>query len=222
MSAEQFVLPLPVRTARGRDAFFVSASNAEALAMIDADDQWPGGKLVLTGPHGAGKTHLVHLWAERRAIAIVTAADLAEADVPTLAGTGAVAVEDADHGMERDAETALFHLHNMLAAQGGALLVTGQGAPSHWQIETPDLASRLNGATHVRLRPADDALVQAVILKIAEDRQMILPPDLFAWLTTRLPRALGEVATAMATLDQAALRDQRRLTVPFARTVLAL
>ncbi|RED11172.1 HdaA/DnaA family protein [Pontivivens insulae] len=222
MSEDQFVLPLPVRTSRGRDAFFVSSSNAEALALIDNAAHWPSGKLALSGPKGSGKTHLVHLWAEAQPTAIISAADLAEEEVPGLAATGAVAVEDVDQMTGIEAERALFHLHNMLGAQGGRLLVTGEAVPSHWPIDTPDLGSRLTAATHVRLGAADDMLVQAVLLKIAEDRQMVLPPDVFSWLIARLPRALDEVARQMEALDLASLRDKRRLTIPYARSVLAL
>jgi hypothetical protein len=61
--AEQLVFDLPVRPAMGRDDFFVTGSNAAALAQVDGWRDWPFGKLVLVGPEGAGKTHLAHVWA---------------------------------------------------------------------------------------------------------------------------------------------------------------
>ena len=60
----QLILELPVRTARGRDDFFVSDANAMAVARLEDAEGWANGRLVLTGPRGAGKTHLVHVWAE--------------------------------------------------------------------------------------------------------------------------------------------------------------
>ncbi|MFV0473788.1 MAG: chromosomal replication initiator DnaA, partial [Pikeienuella sp.] len=56
-------LALPKRPARGRAAFHVSASNANAVALIDGWRNWPNRVLSLTGPEGAGKTHLAHVWA---------------------------------------------------------------------------------------------------------------------------------------------------------------
>jgi hypothetical protein len=50
LMAEQLVFDLPVRPAMGRDDFFVSGSNAGALAQVDGWRDWPFGKLVLVGP----------------------------------------------------------------------------------------------------------------------------------------------------------------------------
>lgn len=63
--AEQLGLDLPSVAALGREDFLVAPSNALAMAMIDAWPNWQGGKLVLSGPEGAGKTHLAHVWAQR-------------------------------------------------------------------------------------------------------------------------------------------------------------
>ncbi|MGL6209616.1 MAG: chromosomal replication initiator DnaA, partial [Paracoccaceae bacterium] len=46
-----------------REDFFVSASNAGALAAVEAWAEWPEGKLVLVGPEGSGKSHLALVWA---------------------------------------------------------------------------------------------------------------------------------------------------------------
>ena len=61
--AQQLSFDLPARPALGRDAFFVADSNALAVAAIDGWRDWAGGKLVLVGPAGSGKTHLSHVWA---------------------------------------------------------------------------------------------------------------------------------------------------------------
>ena len=53
--ALQLPLNLPVRPALGRDDFYVSDANKDALARIEARD-WPGGRLALFVPEGAVKT----------------------------------------------------------------------------------------------------------------------------------------------------------------------
>ncbi|SOH92445.1 DnaA regulatory inactivator Hda [Monaibacterium marinum] len=222
----QIPLDLPHRAALDREAFFVSASNAEALAMVEAWHDWPAGKLALTGAGGSGKTHLAHVWAAGTGGVVVNAVDLTDADLPGMVDAGAVAVEDVDHlaamANPRPAEAALFHLHNMLAGAGGKLLVTGKNAPSRWRLTTPDLASRLQAAGIATLGAPDDALIHAVIVKIATDRQLDLDPRLPPFLALRLDRSLASIADALAELDRQALAEQRRVTVPFARQVLSL
>ena len=222
----QLPLDLAFRPALDREAFFVSASNAEALAMVEHWRDWPGGKLAVTGATGSGKTHLAHVWAAETGAQVVEAVDLDTDAVPALARARAVVVEDVDHlaamGDPRGAEAALFHLHNLLAAEGGRLMLTGRGAPARWRLRTPDLASRVQAAAVAALHAPDDALIHAVIVKIASDRQLDLDARLPPFLALRLDRSLAAIAEALADLDRQALAAQRRVTVPFARQVLGI
>ena len=67
----QLVLDLPVRPALGRADFFVSPANRLALAQVESWPGWPSGRLAVTGPEGAGKTHLAHVWAARAGARII-------------------------------------------------------------------------------------------------------------------------------------------------------
>ncbi|MFN3606679.1 MAG: chromosomal replication initiator DnaA, partial [Cypionkella sp.] len=120
----QLAFDLPSRTGYTRADFFPSASNSAALGMVDAWAGWPSGKMLLIGPHGAGKTHLVHVWAHQVGAQVVAAQDLGNLDVHGLAQGGAVAVEDAQN-IVQSAEAALFHLHNLLS-NTGHLLITAR------------------------------------------------------------------------------------------------
>ena len=89
----QLSFDLPARAALGRDDFFISPSNQIAVSMIDKWTQWSSRKLLLSGPEGAGKTHLTHVWATQSDATIIDATDLREDAVPNLS-TGPVAVEN--------------------------------------------------------------------------------------------------------------------------------
>ncbi|GAA0294346.1 P-loop NTPase family protein [Rhodovulum strictum] len=219
--ARQLILDLHVRPARGREAFFVAPANAIAVAQVEDWRGWPGGKLLLIGPEGAGKTHLVHVWAELTGAPVVQAADLAQADLPALAAAGAVAIEDADRiGGDGPAETALFHLHNLLAAGGGALLLTARGAARDWALALPDLASRMQAAATAQLNPPDDALLAAVLVKLFADRQLAVTPQLIGYLVGRMERSFAAAAETVAAIDREALATGHRPGIRLARTVL--
>ena len=218
--AEQLSFDLPRRTARGRADFFVSPANAMAVALIDAPDSWPGGRLVLTGPAGAGKTHLAHVWAARSGARILAATELTEEGVPELA-RGPVAVEDvpviAGHG---PAQAALFHLLNLVQAEGHALLLTGRKAPKLWGLAPADLQSRIEGAQHVELAPPDDALLAAVLAKLFADRQIAPRPDVIPYLLRRMERSFAAAADIVERLDQLALAEGRSISRALAARLL--
>jgi chromosomal replication initiation ATPase DnaA len=216
----QLSFELPAKPALGRDDFFVSAGNAVAVATIEASTPWPGGKLVLCGPAGSGKTHLTHVWAARSGARVVDARDLSEADVSTLA-QGPVAIEDVPRIATNDAaQTALFHLHNLLAGAGHALLLSGRGAPKLWCLELADLQSRMMGAHLVALAAPDDALLAAVLAKLFDDRQITPKPDVIPYLVAHMERSFEAAAAMVARLDKAALAEGSGVSRPLAVRLL--
>ncbi len=217
---QQLGLALPSRPALGRDDFFVAPSNAMAAAMIDGWQTWAGRKLALTGPAGSGKTHLTHVWAATSGAEIVAAKDIANADIPGLA-QGCVAVEDVTAiAGDSQAETALFHLHNLVLAEGHSLLVTGAPAVALWQIGLPDLSSRLRAAGSVALEAPDDALLTAVLAKLFSDRQLTPKHDLIPYLLPRMDRSFAAAGRLVAALDAASLAQKRPITRSLAAQVL--
>ncbi len=201
-----------------REDFFVAECNAQALQAIEAWNQWPGGKLVLVGPRGAGKTHLAHIWASAAEAVLVAGRDLAGADL-TLLGPRVV-VEDAEQiAGDHLAEAALFHLHNLILPTG-RLLITANALPRDWGLALPDLVSRVQAAGVARLNPADDALLSAVLVKLFADRQIAVPPNLISYLVPRIERSLAAAAGVVALLDAAALAQGRAVTRAFAAELL--
>jgi len=215
MTSRQMVMDLPVRTALGRDSFFVAQSNALALAKIDAWQDWAGGKLALIGPEGSGKSHLVAVWAEMSGATIL---DLAQLDRRT---SGHVAIEDADRiAGNKEAEEALFHLHNRVLGAGSALLLTGRDVPERWGITLPDLGSRILAADIAKLGAPDDTVLAAVLIKLFDDRQLNVAPDVITYLTTRIDRSFAQAERIVARLDQVSMRERRKINLRFVRDVL--
>jgi chromosomal replication initiation ATPase DnaA len=216
----QLSFDLPARTALGRDDFFISPSNALAVAMIDTPDTWSNGKLLLIGPKGSGKTHLAHVWAAQSGARIISALTLQEDDVPDLLRTPLV-IEDIDQITKDHAlETALFHLHNLAQAEGRALLLTAKFQPQHWGLTLPDLASRLQAIQTATLEAPDDTLLTAVLMKLFADRQLNPAPDVIPFLALRIDRSFAAAQQVVAALDKAALDAGRAITRAFASAAL--
>lgn len=219
--SEQLAFDLPVRAALGREDFFVSPSNALAVAQMDAWRDWPQRKLVLVGPEGAGKTHLAHVWAGASGATIIAATDIKNADMAVLASSGNVVVEDADRIAGRpDDEAALFHLHNLTLAEGGALLLTARSAPRQWPLALPDLKSRTEATATATLDAPDDALLSALLVKLFTDRQLTVSPRLITYLLTRMDRSFAAAHDIVARLDHQALSEGRKISERLAAELL--
>ncbi|WP_419815115.1 HdaA/DnaA family protein [Glacieibacterium sp.] len=190
----QLPLPLSYRIAMGESEFFVSEANADAVAWLDRWPDWPQPQVLLVGPEGSGKSHLARLFAAR---------------------VGARIVDPAEHA---DAE-ALFHAWNA-ATIDAPLLMIARRAPREWPHRLPDLASRLAATPLLAIADPDDALLGAVLAKQFADRGLRVPPEVAAYVLTRIERSFAAVSLTVAALDAAALAEGRAVTVPLARDVL--
>jgi len=213
--AQQLSFEWPNGVALGPEDFFVSAANEAAFDTVTNVGLWPQGKLALTGPEGCGKSHLARVFTATNNALILTAQTLSLDDLPQRA----IVVEDADR-LPQSAEETLFHLHNHLQASGLPLLMTARTPPARWPTALPDLASRMQ-ATHIAaIAEPDDALFQALIMKLFADRQLRPQPAVISYLATRIERSYHAASACVARLDQAAMADKRAISIPFARTIL--
>ncbi|HVI49960.1 MAG TPA: chromosomal replication initiator DnaA [Candidatus Sulfotelmatobacter sp.] len=199
------------------DDFLVTDCNAEAHGWIMRWPAWPSFALALSGPAASGKSHLAHVFAARSGGAVIAAPALTVDGVPALADHGAVAIEDADQGVD---ETALFHLHNLLRETKGWLLLTGREAPARWPMVLPDLRSRLSALPVAAIGAPDDALLQALLLKLFSDRQLRVSPDILTYLLPRMERSFHAARVLVERIDSAALALKRPITIPFLRDLL--
>ncbi len=219
--AQQLTFDLPARPALGRDAFFVAPSNALAVAQVGRWRDWPDGRMILCGPKGAGKTHLVHVFAAEAGARIISVRDLLALGADTLAETACLVLEDADLVAENPAaETALFHLYNLIAAANGTLLLTATTPPARWPIDLADLQSRLQSVSVVTLDPPDASLLAALLVKLFADRQIAIDPNLIPYLLDRIERSAAAAQKVVAALDKAALAQKRAVTRRLAAEVL--
>jgi len=106
-------------------------------------------------------------------------------------------------------ERALFHLINLAREQDAFLLLTARTAPSVWPVALADLASRLRAIPVITLQAPDDALLRAVIVKIAADRQLDLDESTVSYLSNHIERSFAAARAAVIALDEEALQRGR-------------
>lgn len=219
----QLTLAFEFRPAYGDDHFLVAPCNADAVAWVDRWPDWPSSCLIIHGPAGCGKTHLVEVFRRRAGAQTLSHTALAEnrARDPEEAAGGWI-VEDADSYLDGGEPEPLFHLFNQVREGRGHLLLSGRTAPSQWCIDLADLRSRINAAPAVAIGSPDDELLAAVLVKHFADRQLRVGTDVVDYAVKRMERSFDAVRDLVERLDRQSLRARREITVPLVRQVFLM
>jgi DnaA family protein len=229
LTSPQLPLGLALRDSARFESFY-SGPNAELVAALQVAARGQGEPLLyISGSAGMGKTHLLQAACFEAGVAGHGAAflplaglsamspavldDLEQMHLVCLDNVQAIAGNEAW-------ELAVFDLFNRMRAAAATLLVAGSRRPDQCGFSLPDLVSRLGwGVTYV-LKPLPDADVIAALSHRARGRGLELPEDTAQFLLKRIPRDLPSVFDLLDRLDEASMIEQRRLTIPFVKSVL--
>ena len=200
----QLALPFDDQQSFEAADFIEAPSNRAARTALDHEEEWVNRRLVIWGEAGSGKTHLLHLWAARRQALRLNAPSLRQAVVPEMKGFGAdgIAIEDIDAPAS---EEALLHTLNAAQAAAVSVVLTSRQPPGRLGVRLADLASRLRASLTIQIEPAEDALLESLLLRLCAIRQISLPAPFRQHLLTWLPRRASVLHEAVARLDRAAL-----------------
>lgn len=223
-------LPLGVRIPdRAVFATFLPARNLQAVQHLTcmARAEVAGAAWVCGAP-GAGKTHLLQAVcvqaSESMRAAYLPLAEMQSFGTGVLEGAGqldCLCLDDLHTVLGRpDWERTLFEIFREIEEQGGRLVAAAPMPPALAQWSLADLGSRFSASAVFQLRSLDESEQQEALRLRAQTRGFDLPDETSRWLLRHFTRDMRALYSLLDTLDEAALVAQRRLTVPFIRTVL--
>jgi chromosomal replication initiator protein DnaA len=215
--------------------------NRVALQAARAVAVEPGRKynpLVIVGPAGVGKTHLLHgignaLTLSGSSVACTGAEEFTAELIDAIGRDGVAAwraryrragafLLDDVHliaGKDRS-QDELFHLFNLLIESGRQLVFTSAAGLQTLEGVEARLLTRLEGGLVVDLPPPDRETRQSIIDRTLAGRSESPDRELVAYLASRPTDSVRAVQGTVQRVLQAAEAQQERLTATFARSVL--
>lgn len=223
----QLALPLHLEDHAVFESFFTAGNEALVAYLSDTVGSKSGPGAWIWGAGSTGKTHLLQAICARAGdrAQFVPLARLGDDGVRMLDDLQArefVCIDDIDCVAGSDTgELALFSLFNAVSDAGGVLVCAASAAPRRCGFKLADLESRFSRLPAFHLRPLDEAGTAKALQLRARHRGLELPPETANYLLTRSKRDMSTLYGILDRLDAAALKAQRRLTIPFVKDVLS-
>jgi len=207
------------------ETFYLGPNKSVVDSLRDEKNQL----IWLAGLEGFGKTHLIHalLNGHEHENKKVLYLPMSESQVFTpdildnLAQYDLVAIDDIENIIGNITwEEQLLKFYEDSYNTSNKILITANDTPKGLNFLLPDLSSRFNLALIERLRPMnEDEMIEAILLH-SRTRGFDLPKDSAKYLINRVPRDVSVLVDMIKLLDYESLSMQRKLTIPFIKTVL--
>jgi len=221
-------LPLGVSIQdRATFASFYAGSNSLVVERLRSLAYGDRGVIWLWGATGSGRSHLLQAAcaaAGARRTAYLPLSELGEGATDFLADVrllDLLCIDDIDSLIgRRDVELALFSAYRSLDERGGGLIVAADQPPVGLSWVLADIRSRFGAAEIFQLKPLDEEGEREALRLRAVSRGLDLPDETARYLLRRFPRDMRTLGRLLDTIDVASLSAQRRLTIPFVKSIL--
>ena len=234
-------VPAPVSVFT-RDRYEIAPCNQFAVHAAEAVMREPGRRynpLVLHGPSGVGKSHLLNAIGNELAaapdarVACARAQQFVDELIAALEnGTverwrarwrrvTALLLDYAQviAGTER-AQDELFHLFNVLHDAGKQIVLAFDRPPQELDTIEDRLRSRFAGGLVVEIRAPDATLRQRIYRHTLQRLGMPVPSDVLSYLARREAEDVREIVATADELARAAQESGSKITLGFARRLL--
>ncbi len=110
-------------------------------------------------------------------------------------------------------EEDLFHIINFTKENDKKLLMTSGKSISNIEFKLEDLKSRLNAVIEAKIMQPDDELMKLVLIKIFNDKQLLINPNVIEFLMARLERSYKSMNDFIERIDKFSLEKGKKITI---------
>ncbi len=209
---------------------FVSGKNNIAIELLQQCVLGVGEtQLLLWGDRSSGKSHLLQAACNLasqsgRSVCYLPVAEIVHVSPQVFEGLeqlDLVCIDDVHVLMQLpDWEESLFDLINRIRETDKRIVFTSQQSPDTMTIGIADLRSRLGWGPVFQLQDLNDTDKVKALQKRADQYGLEMADNVATYLLTHYPRDLFGLFERLDHLDKASMALQRRLTIPFIKTVL--
>ena len=202
------------KTALGIEDYIITESNNFAFDLISRMIRGEINQGTISGPSFSGKTHLSKILIKNIGNNESLYIDRDFRDIVEKVGSSnLIVIENIDNVIEARLEEDLFHIINFTKENDKKLLMTSGKSISNIEFKLEDLKSRLNAIIEAKIMQPDDELMKLVLIKIFNDKQLLINPNVIDFLMSRLERSYKSMNDFIERIDKFSLEKGKKITI---------
>lgn len=222
----QLTLSLDTAPVTSFASFHVDERNQIVRDALSAfvNDQLDDAQFFIWGDEGAGKSHLLsaaceQLNAKGFRIAYLPGEMVNYAGaLDSMESCDLLCVDDLQR-LDHAAEIDLFHCINRCRDAGTRLIFSADRSPEALGLKLQDLQTRLAWGLVFQLHSLSEEGLYHALRQEIEQRSLEASNEVVAYVLRRFPRRMSALKRVVDTLDHVSLSEQRRITIPFVKSV---
>ena len=223
-------------------SFVTGTSNRLAVVSAEMVARSPGqiSPLVIHGPTGVGKTHLLEgIWTTVRkkpggpTVLYLSAEQFTSQFLEALRGSGLPSFRRKYRGVEvlllddlqflvgkRATQVELLHTIDTLLNERRQLVLAADRPPAELTELAPELLARLSGGMVCRIEPPDYTTRLGIVGQLAIRNGIELQPEVQRFIASRLTTHARELSGAICRLQATSEALRQKITLPLAEEAL--
>lgn len=213
-NSKQLYFDMPDKTALGIEDYIITESNSFAFDLISRMIKGEINQGVISGPSFSGKTHLSKILIKNIGSneSLYIDRDYKKI-IEKVGSSNLIVIENIDKVLEDKSEEDLFHIINFTKESDKKLLMTSGKSISNIEFKLEDLKSRLNAILEAKIMQPDDELMKLVLIKIFNDKQLLINPNVIDFLMSRLERSYKSINDFIEKIDKFSLERGKKITI---------
>ena len=213
-NSKQLYFDMPDKTALGIEDYIITESNSFAFDLISRMIRGEINQGVISGPSFSGKTHLSKILIKNIGSneSLYIDRDYKKI-IEKVGSSNLIVIENIDKVVEGRSEEDLFHIINFTKESDKKLLMTSGKSISNIEFKLEDLKSRLNAILEAKIMQPDDELMKLVLIKIFNDKQLLINPNVIDFLKSRLERSYKSINDFIEKIDKFSLEKGKKITI---------
>ena len=213
-NSKQLYFDMPDKTALGIEDYIITESNSFAFDLISRMIKGEINQGVISGPSFSGKTHLSKILIKNIGSneSLYIDRDYKKI-IEKVGSSNLIVIENIDKVLEDKSEEDLFHIINFTKESDKKLLMTSGKSISNIEFKLEDLKSRLNAILEAKIMQPDDELMKLVLIKIFNDKQLLINPNVINFLKSRLERSYKSINDFIEKIDKFSLERGKKITI---------